>query len=121
MIFGDFYFVEKSGDRLCKASGQHTGNRDALDAKMLRKNVLLWGGLFEIEQEHHTYEGGRALSELGRVYASWHACDQLDHVIECSAAGWHPSVCDHHPVVFARLVESYMHVKESSDPWHHTH
>ena len=104
LMFGDFNFVEHAHDRTCKTSGQSTGSRDSMDAKLFAERVLQKGKLFEIEQEHHTFEGGRALSKLDRVYANWHACDQLDHTIECVAGTWPHRISDHRPVFFARRV-----------------
>ena len=104
LIFGDFNFVEHANDRTCKSTGQPTGTRDSVDAQLFRENVLSKGQLFEIEQEHHTFEGGRALSKLDRVYANWHACEQLDHVIECVAAPWPHRISDHRPVIFAKYL-----------------
>ena len=101
-IFGDFNFVEHSHDRTCKTTGQHTGSRDSVDARLFGELILQKGRFFELEQEHHTFEGGRALSKLDRVYANWHVCDQLDHSVECVAGPWPQRISDHRPVFFAR-------------------
>ena len=33
---------------------------------------------------------------------NWHACDQLDHTVECVATRWPYKLSDHRPVIFAR-------------------
>ena len=87
-VFGDFNFVEQDIDRWCKTSSTFTGKKDSVDAKTFREIVLERHGLFELQQQHHTYEGGRALSKLDRVYVNWHASEQLDRFVECTAASW---------------------------------
>ena len=43
VILGDFNFVENTYDRICKTSGQFTGDRDAMDAKLFKEHVLQKG------------------------------------------------------------------------------
>ena len=62
-------------DRISKTNGQATGSEDSGDAKHFQDRVLQKAKLFELHQDHHTFEGGRALSRLDRVYVNWHACD----------------------------------------------
>ena len=69
---------------------------------MLRDKVLRKAQLFEVEQEHHTFEGGRSMSKLDRVYANCHACDKLDHQVERVAGAWPRGVSDRRPVIFCR-------------------
>ena len=102
VVFGDFNFVEHDHDRFCKTTGSFTGSRDRVDARQFQEHVLNSSGLFELQQEHSTFEGGRAMSRLDRVYVNWHACDQLDRTFECTAAQWPLTISDHRPVLFAR-------------------
>ena len=102
VLFGDFNFVENHHDRWCKTSGHFTGNRDKVESQIFKDSVLQPAGLHELEQEFHTWEGGRSLARLDRVYTNWHTCDQLDRSIECAAASWPHNLSDHRPILFAR-------------------
>lgn len=107
VIFGDLNFVEHKQDRFCKTTGQFSGCRDSANAKSFKDIVLQGSGLFELNQEHHTFEGGRAMSRLDRVYVNWHASEQLDAVIECAATSWPLTLSDHRPELFARRSVSH--------------
>ena len=50
LIIGDFNFVDHANDRTCKETGQPTGAKDIVDAKLFQENVLQKGQLFEVEQ-----------------------------------------------------------------------
>ena len=87
---------------VCKTTGQFIGRRDNVGAQCFQQQVVQTGGFFELHQEHHTFEGGRAMSRLDRVYANWHVSEQLDRTVECTASAWPHTLSDHRPLLFAR-------------------
>ena len=102
VVMGDFNVVTSNHDRWCKTSGAYIGARDSAEAKLFDETVLRPFGLHEWSQDVHTFEGGRALARLDRVYINQHSCDQLDRSCECSVLQFPHAISDHRPVAFAR-------------------
>ena len=106
ILCGDFNFVEHNGDRICKDSGIPSGHSNQAEADTFREAVLAPIGFHELEQEHFTYEGGRAFSRIDRVYSNMHTFNQLDCTMFCDALPWCKGLSDHRPIRFGRQTRS---------------